>query len=146
MDDRSKIFRCAVITPHGKRLACDAISAEVPAHDGQLGVLCHRAPLFCQLTLGWMKVTEIRKSGDTIDRIDHQLIIDRGFMLVADNSMTVIAYDAVTRDELGSDALAERVSQLDRRIQDVTRTADQRRHDEKEKALIERLAAAQGAH
>lgn len=138
-----KTFQCTVITPKGTHLACKAISAEVPAHDGQLGVLCHRAPLFCQLTLGLMQVTESGDQEDPDATVHHQLVIDRGFMIVADNSLTVIAYDAVTRNDLRSEQFTDRMNRLDRRLEDETRTSDQRRHDEREKALIERLAAAE---
>ena len=135
-------FQCTVIAPKGKRLACRAVSVEVPAHDGQLGVLSHHAPFFCQLTFGLMKVTELPLSSDAAaPEVHHQIIIDRGFMLVADNSLTVIAYDVITEEDMKEDSFADRLDQLNRRLQDETRTGDQRHHDEKEKALIERLMA-----
>jgi len=138
-DLSDKLFRCKVIAPSGTRLDCDVTSVVVPAHDGQLGVMAGHMPIFCQLALGLMKVSQVDPDlpGHTQD---HELIIDGGFVMVASNSLTVIAYEVLTLEDLQGDDLEDLQQRLKRSLEEAT-TSEERMHDHKKIELVERLAA-----
>ncbi len=142
-DPRNKTFRCKVITPAGTRLDCDANSVEVPAHDGQLGVWPNRSPLFCQLGLGLMKVTEILELDVDPVPLHHVLIVDGGFALMASNSLTVLAHEAITRSHTVEGKMAELMDRLQRQL-DSAHQDEQRQHDRKKIALVKRLVESLG--
>lgn len=134
----NKTFHCRVVTPAGTRLDCDARSVEVPAHDGQLGIWANRSPLFCQLGLGLMKVTEAAEDEPGQAR-QHELIIDGGFAMVASNSLTVLAYEAIAPAHCAEDKLDELMGRLQRQLEKASKD-DQQQHDRKKIALVQRLA------
>ncbi len=138
-DTTDKTFRCTVVTPAGTRLDCDASSVEVPAHDGQLGILANHSPLFCQLGLGLMKVTEISHDDASHAPHHHELIIDGGFALVASNSLTILAYEAITPTHTVEEKMDELMERLQRQLGKAQKD-EQRQHDRKKIALVERLA------
>jgi F-type H+-transporting ATPase subunit epsilon len=144
MADSDKLFRCKVIAPSGTRMDCDVLNVEVPAHDGQLGVLAGHMPIFCQLALGLMKVAQVDPDmpGRTLD---HELIIDGGFVMVASNSLTVIAYEVFTLEDLQGEGLEDLQTQLKHSLERA-QTPEERLHDHKKIELVERLALADSTH
>jgi len=138
-DLADKTFRCTVITPAGTGLDCDASSVEVPAHDGQLGIWANHSPLFCQLGLGLMKVTEIPHGDAGQTPHYHEVIIDGGFALVASNSLTVLAYEAIMPTHTVEDKIDALMDRLQRQLGRAGKD-EQQQHDRKKIALVERLA------
>lgn len=110
----TKTFRCTVITPTGRVLDCDSTDCQIPAHDGQLGIQYDRLPVFCRLGLGFMTVREASPQGQ-----EHRLVIDGGFGLLAKNSLTVIAYDAVSKADTEPEAYKALVTQLERNVEEA---------------------------
>jgi len=49
-------FHCSVVTPERAVLETDATFVALPAYDGELGVLHHRAPLLAKLGAGTLRV------------------------------------------------------------------------------------------
>ena len=97
---KTNTFSCSVVTPERKVLECDARFVAFPAHDGEMGVLNHRAPLVCRLGIGVLRVeTEGKK---------HVLFVDGGFAQVDDKSrLTILTQQAHRPDDLEA-AVAER--------------------------------------
>lgn len=117
---KTDTFECTVITPEQKVLECNATLAVFPAHDGQLGVLAHRAPLVCKLGIGTLRVeTPLEK---------HLLFIDGGFAQVRGNQLTLLTEQAKTPDELdlaaAEDALVEARAMRIRDEESFTRRAN----------------------
>ena len=52
-----KTFHCTAVTPEGKVLDTEAVSAIFPAYDGQKGVLPNHAPLVTKVGIGVLTVT-----------------------------------------------------------------------------------------
>ncbi|RME37598.1 MAG: ATP synthase F1 subunit epsilon [Planctomycetota bacterium] len=98
------MFTCNVITPERKLLECEAKIVVFPAHDGELGVLTHRAPLVCKMGIGAMRI-------EAADGNRRTLYVDGGFAEVAGNTLTILTEQAADPDELDADraeqALAE---------------------------------------
>ncbi len=137
-----KLFQCKVITPAGTLLDCQTPSVLVPAHDGQLGVLYNRLPMFCQLGLGFMTV--ISADAETVmagTPAQQRLIIDGGFTLVASNSLTVIAYEAITKEDVTGDHYDDVMKRLQRHLATSDNEAV-KRHERDKIALVRILAGA----
>jgi F-type H+-transporting ATPase subunit epsilon len=82
-----KTFHCSVVTPEREVVDTDeATFVAFPAHDGEVGILAHRAPLLCQLGKGKLR---IEKRGETL-RFD----IQGGFAQMVDNRLTILTENA----------------------------------------------------
>ena len=89
-------FQCSVITPEKAVLECDAAFVAFPAHDGEMGVLNHRAPLICKMGIG---ILRIETPGEK-----HVLFVDGGFAQVAADSLTILTEQARKADDLDAGA------------------------------------------
>ena len=89
-------FQCSVITPEKAVLECDAAFVAFPAHDGEMGVLNHRAPLICKMGIG---VLRIEAPGEK-----YVLFVDGGFAQVAADSLTILTEQAHKVDDLDAGA------------------------------------------
>lgn len=91
---KSDTFHCSVITPERSVLDCEATSVVFPAHDGEMGVLRHRAPLVCKMGIGALRVeaTDGKKT----------LFVDGGFAQMLDNNLTILTAQAKAPNELNA--------------------------------------------
>ncbi len=105
-------FQCVVISPLGKLLDCQTISAVLPAHDGEVGIWCNHIPMLCKLGTGIMRITGIPPDVDTSPEVT-RLLIDGGFALLAANVLTVTAIDAISP----SDTKAEKIHRIIKRLE-----------------------------
>jgi F-type H+-transporting ATPase subunit epsilon len=92
-------FHISVITPERAVLESDATFAAVPAHDGELGILSHRAPLLYRLGAGLLRV-------DTTEG-KRALFVAGGFAQMVENRLTILTEVAKEPDKLER-AAAER--------------------------------------
>ncbi len=96
---KSDTFNCTVITPEAAVLECDVTSVAFPAHDGEMGILNHRAPLICRMGIGTLRI----EGPDG----PHRFFVDGGFAQVVDNRLTLLTEQARTIDELDGDKASE---------------------------------------
>ena len=87
-----KNFQLAVVTPEAAVLDTAANFVALPAHDGEIGVLCNRAPLLIKLDVGLLRA----ETADGTKR----LYVDGGFAEMIDNRLTVLTEDAKEPAEL----------------------------------------------
>lgn len=142
-----KTFHCAVISPLGTLLDCQAVSVVFPAHDGQVGVLHDHMPMLSQLGLGLLKVTAVSAEAyQGPAQAERQFFVDGGFALVAENSITVIAYDALALQGLKPGKLESLIERTTRNLASTTLSDRQRQHEhERLRALRRTAEAAQAA-
>jgi len=88
-----KIFTCEVLTPAGKAMSAEAVSAIVPLVDGLLGVLADRAPLIAEVGAGLLAVEE--KGGAR-----HEYFVAGGFANVRDNTLSILAEECEPIEKL----------------------------------------------
>jgi F-type H+-transporting ATPase subunit epsilon len=88
-----KTFHCTAVTPEGKVLDTEAVSAVFPAYDGQQGVLPNHAPLLTRMGIGVLRVT-------TPGGVREEIYVDSGFAQIADNKLTVLSERAKPVEEL----------------------------------------------
>jgi len=93
---KTSTFACSVITPERAVLECDATFMAMPAHDGEIGVLVHRAPLVCKLGVGALRVD--------FPTGKHRLLIDGGFAQIYEDRVSILTQEARPADELNAAA------------------------------------------
>lgn len=108
-----------VITPERQVLAETTDAVTIPACDGELGVLYHRAPLMCELGIGQLRY---RKDGRM-----HRVYIDGGFAQVFEDRLTVLTSHAVPAEDISDELIAEARQALDSAADGQTRAATARR-------------------
>ncbi len=100
---RTDTFHCSVITPERTVLECEAKFVAFPAHDGEMGILPHHAPLICQMGIGPLRVHAADQT--------HLLFVDGGFAQVVHNRLALLADQAQRAEEIdaakANQALAE---------------------------------------
>ena len=88
----AETFELEIATPERMLVRERAVSAQIPAENGYIGVLPEHAPLFAQLgidALSWVNDAEYRFT----------VVVSQGFVEVRDNHVRVLADEA----ELGSE-------------------------------------------
>lgn len=99
-------FRCKLITPEAVVLDEQAVSANVPLWDGQMGFLPGRAPIVGQLGIGELTIQFADSSQGKGGQ--RGFFVDDGFVQMAGNQLTILAASAIGAEKLTeSDALAE---------------------------------------
>ncbi|MCB9853937.1 MAG: ATP synthase F1 subunit epsilon [Phycisphaerales bacterium] len=78
---------CTVITPEKQVLEAKATQVIVPAHDGLIGILDHRAPLVCELGEGDLRI-------DLAEGGEKHVAVSGGFAQVLNNQVTVLTEKA----------------------------------------------------
>lgn len=92
-------FHLSVVTPERVVLETEARSVTLPAYDGQLGILAHRAPLLARLGAGRL-ATETSEGEEVY-------FVDGGFAQMVDNRLTVLTEQASRPEELDRAAARE---------------------------------------
>lgn len=85
-------FHLSVVTPERVVLETEARSVVLPAYDGQLGILAHRAPLLARLGAG--RLTAETTKGEEV------YFVDGGFAQMVENRLTVLTEQANRPEEL----------------------------------------------
>ena len=101
----STTFRCRVVTPTDQLLDEPAVYASIPAWDGLFGVMPGRAPIVAELGMGELRVDfpDSTSAGGT-----RSFFIDRGFVRMGKDELTVVAEQAIPAERLTvTDAEAE---------------------------------------
>lgn len=122
---RTDTFHCSVITPERAMLETDATFVAFPAHDGEVGILAHRAPLLFRLGIGELRVESPEGN--------HILFIAGGFAQMVENRLTLLTEAAKRLDEIDPAAvdrlLAEaRAMPMGDARQKALRAAETQRH------------------
>lgn len=84
-------FQCSLVTPEAALFEGTVTYANLPAHDGQLGVQAHHAPLLVQLGKGQLDVT-------LPDKTHRKFDLDGGFAQVNNNKLTLLSESATERE------------------------------------------------
>lgn len=84
-------FNCSLVTPEKAVFEAEAAYANLPAFDGQMGVLAHRAPVVVQLGTGTLSVQQA-------DGKLRRFAISGGFAQVNKNRLTLLSEKAEDLD------------------------------------------------
>jgi len=97
-------FRCEILTPIGRRCACDAVSVVFPAMDGQYGVMGGRTPLVTMLGAGVLSVEPV--DGDL-----QEFFLAGGFATVRENTLIILADECESAGEIDREEAWEAIAQ-----------------------------------
>lgn len=86
-------FHCSLITPEQQLFEGPVDYASIPAWDGLLGVMHQRAPIVVQLGNGPLRL-------DLPEGKKQWFFIGRGFAQMKDNHLSLVANEAVARDQI----------------------------------------------
>lgn len=124
----TRTFHCELIGPTGKLLDCRTTSVVFPAHDGQVGVLVDHMPMLSQLGMGIMRVAPWPESPQAPQE-ELRFGIDGGFALVAENSVTVIAYSVLPLQNITIEAVQALIDGVTKNLADPALSPAQRAHE-----------------
>lgn len=104
----SKLFRAALVSPEAQLLEAEVRSVKVPAHDGMIGILTHRAPLLTKLGTGVLEL-------DLADGRHQRFLISGGYAQMKDNVLTILTDQATASEQITPqtrDALAAQLAAI----------------------------------
>lgn len=100
---RTDTFHCSVITPERAMLEAEATFVAFPAHDGEVGILAHRAPLLFKMGAGELRVES--PQGNQI------LFVDGGFAQMVENRLTLLTEVAKRIEEIDPAAIERQLAE-----------------------------------
>lgn len=115
-------FRCSLVTPERPVLDADATYADLPAHDGQLGVMHNRAAMMIKLGVGPLRL-ELPEGGT------RRFVLDGGFAQMKDNRLTLISEKAVAAEDIRRDEAQAALTRAQSLPMSSAAEVDRRRHD-----------------
>lgn len=99
-------FQCTLVTPERAVLDTEATYADLPAHDGQLGVMGNRAAMLVKLGIGPLRL-------DLAQDTQQRYALDGGFAQMRDNHLTLLCEKAVPAEELTADDARARLREAE---------------------------------
>jgi F-type H+-transporting ATPase subunit epsilon len=103
---RTDTFHCSVITPERAMLEAEATFVAFPAHDGEVGILAHRAPLLFKMGAGELRVES--PQGNQV------LFVDGGFAQMVENRLTLLTEVAKRIEEIDPAAVERQFAEAHR--------------------------------
>jgi F-type H+-transporting ATPase subunit epsilon len=97
-------FRLSVVTPERAAWEGEVRFVAVPAHDGEIGFLAHRAPLIAKLASGPLRI-------ETSDGRTETLFVDGGFAEMLGNRLTVLTEEARPVEDLDRAAAEKQLAE-----------------------------------
>jgi F-type H+-transporting ATPase subunit epsilon len=127
----AEAFKASLITPEATVLETTVTAAQIPAHDGLVGILHQRAPLLAKLGTGILRL-------DT-EAGSRRFFISGGHAQMKDNELTVLTPEALAVEQITPQMIAAEQARLNA-VQGTDPAAMEQR-----KGLQERLAALRHA-
>lgn len=133
------VFKCKLITRNRILLDCMAHSVIVPAIDGQLGIMRGHCPIVSELSLGIM-IAKNLISNDGLPMEDKHFLVDGGFVQVAENTATVLAYDVTGFDGIAMEDVDKMIERAEKVLSADAYATQIRSHEVKKADLIIQMA------
>ena len=102
--ETKKLFRASIITPEALALETNVSSVQIPAHDGMIGLLTHRAPLLTKLGVGILSMNT--PAGPK------QFLISGGYAQMKDNVLTILTDEALAQEQITAATVAAENAKL----------------------------------
>jgi F-type H+-transporting ATPase subunit epsilon len=96
----AKTFACTLVTPEASVLDTQATYADLPAHDGQMGVLPDRGAMLVKLGVGQCVI-------NTEDGQTHRFVLDGGFAQMDSNKLSLLCERAYPASDITAEQARE---------------------------------------
>jgi len=96
----AELLKFELVSPERMLASTEAEAVTIPGQLGDLTAMAHHAPFLTTLRPGYVTVTGTEAA---------RYFVTGGFAEIADNTVSVLAEDAVTEDEVTVDWLSERI-------------------------------------
>ena len=136
-------FRFVLQTPSAQLLDCRAGFINVPAHDGQMGILRNHMPMLCKLGLGILQVKEIVYEKGRPGK-DKFFLVDGGFARVSENNVIVLAYDVECFENMAMNDIESIILHSKKLLAGNKYSPQANRHDIEKASLLIQLAKTAG--
>ena len=109
----AQTIRCKLITPEDRVIDAEIVRANVPLHDGQMGIMHRTGAIVAKLGFGQLRV-------DFPQGESKQWFIDGGFVQNVEDELTILASGAIPVDKINAaEAKAELAEAVARKPQDA---------------------------
>ncbi|MFA7235393.1 MAG: hypothetical protein WC058_00895 [Phycisphaeraceae bacterium] len=135
-------FEFSLVTPERMVLEGRATYAEIPAHDGQLGVAAGRAAMLVKLGVGKLRLETPGSPGSAAPGSEKIFILDGGFAQMQGNKLSLISERAIDAAELTSAEARDALTQAEAMPKTSGEQLAKRDHD---LAMARAMTAAVGA-
>lgn len=98
-------FKASLITPEAIVLETSIESAQVPAFDGLVGIMNHRAPLLARLGTGVLK---LETTGGT-----QRFLVSGGYAQMKGEELTILTTEAIPAKQITQDMITAEQKKLD---------------------------------
>lgn len=115
-------FSFSLVTPERSVIDTEATYVDMPAHDGQIGIMNNRAPLLVKLGVGQLRL-ELPEGGTK------RYVIDGGFAQMKANQLTLISEKAIAAEDITRDAAQAALTEAQGLPKATTEDVDRRNHD-----------------
>ena len=97
-------FKASLITPESVVLDTMVTAAQVPAFDGLVGILIHRAPLLAKLATGILRL-------DTQGGVQRYMVAG-GYAQMKGDQLTILTTEAIPVEKVNSEMIAAEEAKL----------------------------------
>ena len=115
-------FQCTVVTPEQQSFDGKIVQAIVPAHDGLVGILTHRAPLLVKLGIGPLRL-------DLPDNKKTFFLIDGGIAQMKGDKLTILTEAAMPADAINYETARAQYAEAQALKPVDAKTTARREHD-----------------
>ena len=126
-------FKATLITPETTVLEAHVFAAQIPAHDGLVGILVNRAPLLAKLGTGILRL-DLAGPGGTPGETQ-RFLVSGGYAQMKGDDLTILTDEAIPAEKVSPDMIAAEEAKL-AAVEGIDAPAMERRQ-----ALQSRIAA-----
>jgi F-type H+-transporting ATPase subunit epsilon len=98
-------FKASLITPEAIVLETPVVSAQIPAFDGLVGILNHRAPLLAKLATGVLRL-------DTAPGVTQRFMVSGGYAQMKGEELTILTTEAIPAAQINAQMIAAEQAKL----------------------------------
>jgi F-type H+-transporting ATPase subunit epsilon len=103
-------FKASLITPETIVLEAHVNAAQIPAYDGQVGILVNRAPLLAKLGTGILRLDIAGPSGGAGET--QRFLVSGGYAQMKGDELTILATEAIPTSQVTPEMIAAEQKKL----------------------------------
>jgi len=103
-------FKASLITPESIVLEAQVNAAQIPAFDGQVGILVNRAPLLAKLGTGILRLDTAGPSGGPGET--RRFLVSGGYAQMKGDELTILTTEAIPAGQISPEMIAGEQAKL----------------------------------